>query len=116
MRRFFVRVFSSDTDGLARLAGSGLDLFRASAVAARASLRAAPQRAEVTSSEVPATADSLESLSSAPYVDGLLTLEEIGRLVVDGYRVLVNADADRRARAQTETIEFDAWLKGMEDR
>jgi hypothetical protein len=115
MRRFFVRVFSADAAGLAPLAGSGLDLFRATAVGAKASLRTAVQRSAMKP-EAEGPDDSIESLASYAYIDGLLTLEEIERLVVDGYRVLLNADADRRARAQTETVEFEEWLKGMEER
>jgi hypothetical protein len=117
MRRFFVRVFSADPAGLVKLAGSGLDLFRATAVGARAGLQTVDQRsAAQPGSLAEGPADSIESLASTAYIDGLLTLEEIERLVVGGFRVLVNADADQRARAQTETIEFEAWLKGMEER
>lgn len=116
MRRFFVRVFSADPAGLAKLAGSGLDLFRSTAVGAKADLRTADERAGEQPALPPAGSDdSIASLASHAYIDGLLTLEEIERLVVSGYRVLVNADADRRARAQTEIIDFEAWLKGMEE-
>jgi hypothetical protein len=117
MRRFFVRVFAADSEAFGRLPSYGLDLFRATAIAAGAALRARAELAAAAPAAGPAdAADALEGLAEAPYVDGLLSLEDIERLVVDGYRVLVNADADRRARAQTETIDFDAWLKGMEER
>lgn len=117
MRRFFVRVFSADPAGLVSLAGSGLDLFRATAVGAKARLRTVDLRsAPQPRSQGEGPDDSIESLALYAYIDGLLTLEEIERLVVGGLRVLVNADADQRARAQTESIEFEAWLKGMEDR
>jgi len=115
MARFFVRVFAPDAASLGKLAGTGLDLFRATAVAAKARIRPKGKRGQAADA-VEAVDDSAESLASTPYIDGLLSLEEIGRLVSDGYRVLVNADADRRARALTETVEFEAWLKGMEER
>jgi len=120
MRRFFVRVFASDRRTLAALQGYGLDLFRGTTVAARVAmrLRAAAVETQAVARTEPgeggAPADSMGALQDMPWIDGLLTLEEIERLVVDGYRVLINEDADRRARARTETIEFEEWLKGME--
>jgi hypothetical protein len=123
MRRFFVRVFAPNRRALVGLRGYGLDLFRATAVAAQAAIRAQAVAggeegafAGSPTAEDGTPADSLDSLTGAPWVDGLLTLEEIERLVVDGYRVLVNEDADKRARARTETIGFETWLKGMEER
>lgn len=46
-------------------------------------------------------------------IEGLLTLDEVGRLVEDGYQVLVEEEASKRARARSETIEFQDWIKGM---
>ncbi|MCI0428385.1 MAG: hypothetical protein L0Z46_10255 [Nitrospiraceae bacterium] len=48
-------------------------------------------------------------------IEGLLTLEEIGHLVEDGYRVLVEEESSKRARARQEVAEFPDWLKGMEE-
>jgi len=47
-------------------------------------------------------------------VEGLLTLEQIGRLVEHGYSVLVEAESSKRARAPREVIEFPEWIEGME--
>lgn len=47
-------------------------------------------------------------------IDGLLTLEEVGRLVEDGYRVVVSEESSKRARARLEMVEFDEWIKEME--
>jgi hypothetical protein len=48
-------------------------------------------------------------------IEGLLSLEEIARLVENGYQVLVEEPAAKRARAQVEIVEFEEWLKGMEE-
>ena len=48
-------------------------------------------------------------------IDGLLTLEEIGRLVEEGYCVTVRKHAKQAARAQTEVTSFQEWLKAMEE-
>jgi len=48
-------------------------------------------------------------------IEGLLTLEEVGRLVEDGYRVVVEEESSKRSRAQSETIQFEDWIKGMEE-
>lgn len=47
-------------------------------------------------------------------IEGLLTLEEVGRLVEQGYQVLVEDEMSKRARAHREVIEFSDWIKGME--
>ena len=47
-------------------------------------------------------------------IEGLLTLEEIGRLVENGYRVLVEDHASKRARAH-QTVEFAEFLTTMEE-
>ena len=98
-RRFFVRIEAADEQALSALRGYGLDVFRASAVRAAAAQRAA------------------RAARAAPpplSVDGLLTLEEVERLVLDGYRVTIESLASRRARGRIEVVEFEEWLKGME--
>ena len=40
-------------------------------------------------------------------------MEQVQMLVDAGYAVLVEENADRRARAATEISTFDEWLKGM---
>jgi hypothetical protein len=47
-------------------------------------------------------------------VDGLLTLAEAGRLVDDGYQVLLLEEASKRARAHIEISEFEDWLADHE--
>jgi hypothetical protein len=120
MKRFFVRVYASDRQALRALQAYDLDLFRGTAVAARAAMRRRAERPESSETgreeEVPATAleRQTQALLDAPSIEGLLTLDQIERLVVDGYRVLVEEDADRRARGRAETVEFAEWLRGME--
>jgi hypothetical protein len=46
-------------------------------------------------------------------IEGLLTIDEVERLVDVGYEVVVHEEASRRARAQTETIEFEQWREDM---
>lgn len=48
-------------------------------------------------------------------IQGLLSLEEIGEMVDRGYRVLVEESASRRSRAPLEVVEFDEWLKSMNE-
>ena len=47
-------------------------------------------------------------------IEGLLTLEQIGQLVENGYRVLVEEESSKRARASREVVDFSEWLKGWE--
>lgn len=48
-------------------------------------------------------------------IEGLLTLEEVGKLVEQGYQVLVEEEMSKRARAHREVIEFSDWIKGVEE-
>jgi hypothetical protein len=98
-RRFFVRIEAPDAKALSQLRGQDLDLFRGSAVRAAAAQRLARAAGAAT----------------APLaVEGLLTLEEVERLVIDGYRVTLEAEASQRARGRAKVVEFDEWLEGME--
>lgn len=47
-----------------------------------------------------------------PTIEALLTMEEVARLVEDGYRVLVEEEASKRARAR-QTVGLDRWLEEM---
>jgi hypothetical protein len=47
-----------------------------------------------------------------PSIEGLLTLKEVARLVEDGYRVVVEEESSRRARAR-QIVGFDRWLEEM---
>lgn len=86
--KFFATVIAPDRRALMRLSQYDLDLFQPT---------------------VKVTEEKTHT------IEGLLTLEEIGRLVVDGYRVLVEEEASKRARAQREIVEFQDWIKGMEE-
>jgi hypothetical protein len=48
-------------------------------------------------------------------IDGLLTMEEVSRLVEGGYRVLVKEEASKRARARREVVDFQEWINGIEE-
>jgi hypothetical protein len=48
-------------------------------------------------------------------IEGLLSLEEVAKLVESGYQVLVQEESSKRARAHRETVEFGQWIKQMED-
>lgn len=48
-------------------------------------------------------------------IEGLLTLDEVSRLVKDGYRVTVEDRAEKRAQGRAESVEFNEWIKGMEE-
>ena len=79
--RFFVTVIARDTEHLHRLyERGGLDLF-----AARRDER------------------------DRPSIDGLISLEDVGRLVEDGYQVLV-AETDRPTE-KLQAAGFEEWLK-----
>ena len=86
--RFFVTVLAKSKHDLMNLRAYELDLFQPTAKA---------------------TAEDEFA------IDGLLTLEQIGRLVQDGYRVLVNEEASKRARASTEVMPFQDWLRATEE-
>lgn len=47
-------------------------------------------------------------------IEGLITLDDVGRLVDNGYQVLVQDEMSKRVHAR-DTIDFDEWLKGMRD-
>jgi hypothetical protein len=82
--RFFVTVYAESSQGLQDLRRYDFDLFRATARAD------APGRFQI---------------------EGLLTLEEVRRLVVDGYSVLVEQHESRRARAADEVGDLSQWLQ-----
>lgn len=99
VRRFFVRIEAADEKAASALRKYDLDLFRESAVRAAAARRMAR---EAGAAPVPVV------------VEGLLTLAEVERVVLDGYRVTLDCEASQRARGRMEVVEFEEWLKGME--
>lgn len=86
VNKFFVVVFASTRRALLSLSSYHLDLFQATAHAS--------QNQEFT-------------------IEGLLSLEEIERLVEDGYRVLVQEETSKRARATQEVTGFQEWMRAM---
>ena len=83
--RYFVTVTASSSDRLKDLATRGLDLFMATA---------RKKRGEAV-------------------IEGLMTLDDVGKLVNDGYRVSVDETMESRSRAVGETTTLDAWLQTM---
>lgn len=90
MSKYFVTVYGRSADDLRRLQEFGLDLF-------------------------PQTAKHLQAadLSHPLAIDGLISLEEAGTLVGNGYQVLLEDTVQARS-ATGESIEFGAWLEGMQ--
>jgi hypothetical protein len=105
--RYFVTVYAPGREALLALSQEELDLFK-------------PTAKEADVGEL--------------RIDGLLTLEEIGRLVDAGYRVLVQAHEAHRARGQvtprravagtvpgggapagTQAVGFEEWLRGFRE-
>ncbi len=86
-QRFFVTVITKNRHAFLHLRHFGYDLFE----------------------------ESVQGGDEKAYtIDGLLTLEEVGKLVENDYSVLVREDAAKKAYGRLEVIEFDEWLKGME--
>ena len=79
-KRFFVTIEAPDGQRLRELLGRGLDLFAA------------------------------RSDASGHRVDGLITLEDVGKLVEAGYQVLVCETS--RPRHKHRFIGAEAWIKG----
>jgi hypothetical protein len=85
-RRYFVTVYVSGPAEVGRVMRYGFDLF----------------------------GEAVREDGDRVAVDGLLTLAEAGRLVDDGYQVLLLEEASKRARAHLEVSEFDEWLRDRE--
>jgi hypothetical protein len=100
-RKFFARVMVPNRQALLKLRDFDLDLFHAT-VAATAAVAVAAEAAP---------GEAAEHISDYS-IEGLLSLEEIGKLVDNGYAVLVEAEASARSRA-LKTMEFKEWLKAM---
>ena len=80
-KRFFVTITADDPESLREVGRFGLDLF------------------------------SHRHTDEGPEIGGLVTLEDIGRLVESGYRVQVHeTDAPRRRQ---ESAKFDEWRKAL---
>jgi hypothetical protein len=49
-------------------------------------------------------------------IEGLLTLDEVAKLVDDGYQVLIEEDEAKRSRAKELITSADDWIKEFERR
>lgn len=83
--RYFVTVTAPSAERLRELATKGLDLFMPTA----------------------------HARGDEGVIEGLLTLDEVGELVQEGFRVSVDATMASRTRAARETTSLDAWLQAM---
>jgi carboxypeptidase T len=84
--KFFVTVFAANRRALLNLGEYQLDLFQATA----------------------RVSDQQEFA-----IEGLLSLAEIERLAMAGYRVLIEAEASQRVRATQEIAGFQEWMQRM---
>lgn len=97
-QRFFVTVIAPSLRALKNLRQFELDLFLPTTKAGAPMLNARKAGGQAQHT-----------------IEGLLTLEEVGKLVEHGYQVLVEDEMSKRARAHREVIEFSDWIKGMEE-
>jgi hypothetical protein len=113
-RKFFVTVIAPDRQMLLRLGEYDFDLFRQTAQLTNRT--AVTLRATREASNLDAYEETDQINAAREFViDGLLSLEEVARLVDAGYQVLVKENDKKGQRAQTEVVEFSEWLKGMEE-
>ena len=82
MNRYFVKVIAPDAVSLRRLQKFDFDLFHP-------------------------TARQTEDKRAT--IDGLLTMEQIEKLVLAGYQVLVEEESSKRAHGQREILTFEEW-------
>ncbi len=99
--KFFVTVMAASQEELSALQKYRLDLFRTTA-----------NKLEMNVVRAFLGADAQETGQLQFKIEGLVSLADIGRLVEDGYQVLVNRPASRQP--QIKALEFDEWLKGLE--
>ncbi len=99
--KFFVTVMAASQEELSALRKYHLDLFRTTANKLEMNIFRAIQRADVPETGQPQFK-----------IEGLISLEDIGRLVEDGYQVLVTRPASRQP--QMKALEFDEWLEELE--
>lgn len=86
--RYFVTIFAPDSESALRLPDYGVDLVHGSA-----------RRIDDKGSSV----------------EALVTLDEVSRLVDGGYRVLVEEESSKRARATSQVVGLERWLREMEE-
>jgi hypothetical protein len=108
--KFFVTVIAPDATALRRLAAYELDLLhQTSAVTQLQTLRTT---SAARSAEAAAAPQKPAEVSQQFSIDGLLTMDQVARLVGDGYEVIVREPASKRARA-TQIMDFQAWLDAV---
>jgi hypothetical protein len=88
-RHFFCTIFAQDQKHLIGLSKLEVDIFRP-------------------------TARISEKQEYA--IEGLLTLEDVAKLVDNGYRVLVEEDVSKRSRAMEFITSAEDWIKEFEKR
>jgi hypothetical protein len=109
--KYFVTVMAPDRAAMLRLASYELDLLHQTAtVTERRTVRLATRRDKTKPAEY--VEAGAAQVARQPAIDGLLTLEQVGRLVGDGYQVLVREPVSRLARA-SQVMEFQDWLKAI---
>lgn len=83
MNRFFVKVHAPTKAKVRALQSYDLDLFQS----------------------------TVTQLPDGRYaISGLLTLDKVRRLVLDGYQVVVEEESTRRSRGPREVVEFEEWF------
>jgi hypothetical protein len=109
--KYFVTVIAPDRTALLRLASYDLDLLhQTAAVTEHRTVRLAAARDRTAVNEYVEAKPA--QVARQATIDGLLTLEQVGRLVRDGYQVVVREEAGKRARA-SQVMEFQDWLKAV---
>jgi hypothetical protein len=88
-RRFFCTIYARDRNHLIELGQLDFDVFRP-------------------------TARLTERHEHA--IEGLLTLDQVAKLVENGYRVLVEEDSSKRARASELIMSAEDWIREFEKR
>jgi hypothetical protein len=109
-QKFFVTVIASDPTALRRLAAYDLDLLHQTSAAAQVrSVRATTAARAAAAASAPQKPPEVSLEFS---IDGLLTMDQVARLVADGYEVVVREPASKRARAN-QIMDFQEWLKAV---
>jgi hypothetical protein len=108
---YFVTVTAPNRQALLRLGSYELDLLHQTAAAThRRVVRLAPVKDKASRDKFVETGRAHTELELT--MDGLLTLEQVARLVDDGYQVLVREPARNRSHAG-DLMEFQDWIKAV---
>jgi hypothetical protein len=108
---YFVTITAPDRQALLRLGSYELDLLHQTAAATeRRVVRLATVKDKSSTTQFEATGRAHNEFELT--MDGLLTLEQVGKLVDDGYQVLVRESARSRSQAD-QHMEFKDWIKAV---